>query len=568
MIRLLLALALALYPSLACADGFLRADGTRIVDEQGRAVILRGMGLGGWLLQEGYMLQMDGLPQHAIHARIAELIGEKKTDAFYRAWWDNYITKADIDYMAASGFNAVRLPMHYDQLTLPVTKEPRAGVDTWNEEGFARIDRLVSWVKANGMVLILDLHAAPGGQGTDLPIADRDAATPSLWDSPENRRKTVALWAKLAARYKNEPAVGAYDILNEPNWDFQGEGGGHGCQETVNAPLRALLVDITAAIRRVDRRHLIVAEGNCWGNNYAGLMPVWDANMALSFHKYWNRNDAGSLRAILKLRDDNHVPVWLGETGENSNVWFRDVVRLVEDEGIGWAFWPLKKIGFNNPLEVTPNPGWAKLVAYWTGKGPRPSANEAEAALMRLATHDIRFENNVPHPDVIDAMFRQPRSDATLPFAANRIGPGGGTVRAVDYDLGRAGYAYGDRDDANYHVATGGSRTEWNTGRTYRNDGVDIARGPDGAPYVDRFGGGEWMRYTINAERAAVFEARVAATCAPGGALSIAVDGGAPVTVGADAAVRLPLPAGRNMLVLTSRAADCRVEAIRLAGVR
>lgn len=569
-LRLLLALALALCPSLAFADSFLHTDGTGIVDGRGRSVTLRGLGLGGWLLQEGYMLQMDGAQQHVVRRRIAELIGEKKTEAFYRAWWDNYITKADIDYMAAAGFNSVRLPMHFDQLTLPIAKEPRPGVDTWNEEGFARIDRLVSWVKANDMVLILDLHAAPGGQGTDLPIADRDASTPSLWDSAENRRKTVALWAKLAARYKDEPAVGAYDILNEPNWDFEKPGGGHGCQETRNVPLRALLVDITAAIRRVDKRHMIVVEGNCWGNNYAGMTPLWDTNMALSFHKYWNRNDAASLEPILKLRDDNHVPVWLGETGENSNVWFRDVVRLVEDHGIGWAFWPLKKIGFNNPLEVTPSPGWPKLVAYWTGKGPRPSAREAEATLMRLATHDIRFENNVAHPDVIDAMFRQPWSNTTLPFAANRIDAGGGTIRAVDYDLGRAGYAYSDRDDANYHVATGAARTEWNTGRTYRNDGVDIARAADGSAYVDHFGKGEWMRYTVTTDRAGVRDMTIRAACAGNGTVALTMNDGTPVVVAvagsawSDTAVgKVTLLEGRNMLLVEGTGGECRVETIR-----
>ncbi|UQV17119.1 hypothetical protein MU852_08975 [Brevundimonas albigilva] len=38
----------------ASAQDWLRVEGTRIVDEAGEPVILRGMGLGGWLLQEGY----------------------------------------------------------------------------------------------------------------------------------------------------------------------------------------------------------------------------------------------------------------------------------------------------------------------------------------------------------------------------------------------------------------------------------------------------------------------------------------------------------------------------------
>src|SRR3546814_8856147 len=97
-----------------------------------------------------------------------------------------------------------------------------AGMERWKEDGFARIDALIDWARANQIYVILDLHAAPGGQGTDLPNADRDPDAPSLWDSAENQRRTVALWRKLAARYADEPWVGGYDILNEPNWDFTG----------------------------------------------------------------------------------------------------------------------------------------------------------------------------------------------------------------------------------------------------------------------------------------------------------------------------------------------------------
>lgn len=117
------------FSTLASAQGFLRADGTRIVDGDGREVILRGMGLGGWMLQEGYMLQLPELGQeHRIRGRIAELVGPERTAQFYRAWLDNHMTKADVDAMAAAGFSSIRLPMHHALLT---------------EDGFRRIDLLI-----------------------------------------------------------------------------------------------------------------------------------------------------------------------------------------------------------------------------------------------------------------------------------------------------------------------------------------------------------------------------------------------------------------------------------------
>jgi hypothetical protein len=459
------------------------------------------MGLGGWMLQEGYMLNLGELgQQHVIHRKLAQLAGQDAVDRFQQSWLDHHMTRADMDALGRWGFNAVRLPMHY---ALFLDPDAPAGQDRWREDGFRRVDRLLEWAAANRMWVILDLHAAPGGQGTDLAISDRDPSKPSLWDSAENQRRTVALWRELARRYANNPWVGGYDILNEPNWDFDGPGGGHGCEDKRNAPITALYKKITTAIREHDRDHLIVIEGNCWGNNYAGIMPDWDGKLVLSFHKYWNRNDNASIDGILKLREATGRPIWLGESGENSNAWYRDAIKLVERHKIGWAWWPLKKLGFNNPLEVVPNPGWKRVVAYLTGKGPMPTASEARAAMLTLANHDIAYANNIVHPDVIDAMFRQPHDGRAIAFKPHRLRAAPQTIAAVDYDFGPPGVAYVDRVDANYHVATGGERVEWNDGRTYRNDGVDIALDAEGRTYVTAFEAGEWMQYTIDADRQA-----------------------------------------------------------------
>ena len=96
-----LTLAALLCSTTAHAEGYLRAEGTQIVDDSGKPVILRGMGLGGWMLQEGYMLKLGELgQQHVIRAKLVELVGEKRTAAFYRAWLDNHTTEADIAAMA------------------------------------------------------------------------------------------------------------------------------------------------------------------------------------------------------------------------------------------------------------------------------------------------------------------------------------------------------------------------------------------------------------------------------------------------------------------------------------
>ncbi|SFM92049.1 Carbohydrate binding module (family 6) [Chitinophaga sp. YR627] len=526
-VTLLLLSSISLKPLQGWSQGFLAAQGTKIVNEKGENVLLRGIGLGGWMLQEGYMLRVNGQgQQHRIRAGIEKLIGPEKTQEFYDAWLDNHTTKADIDSLKAWGFNSVRLPMHFNLYTLPVDKEPVAGQNTWLEKGFTMTDSLLSWCKANHMYLILDLHAAPGGQGNDLNISDRDGAKPSLWESEPDRLKTVALWKKLAERYRNEPYIGAYDILNEPNYGFEDpDSDKNGLKEQNNVPLKKLMQDITRAIREVDDRHIIIIEGNGWGNNYNGILPTWDKNMVLSFHKYWNLNDTKSIQHILDFRQKYNVPVWLGETGENSNVWFTEAIRLFEKNNIGWSWWPLKKLGANNPLEIRANDNYMRVIDYVSGKASAPSADIAYEGLMEVA-RAANINRNILHRDVIDAMIRQPFSDKTLPFKTNNIN-NKGEIKAVDYDLGALRAAYFDTDTANYRISnpkwTGGNR-----GRTYRNDGIDIVA--DSAEkdtyYVTDIATGEWMKYTVSVLLKGKYN--ISFVAAPGktpGKLALSIDG-------------------------------------------
>jgi aryl-phospho-beta-D-glucosidase BglC (GH1 family) len=71
-------------------------------------------------------------------------------------------------------------------------KKNLKGENTWLEEGFKMTDDLLKWCADNKMYLILDLHAAPGGQGNDANISDNDKSKPSLWESEENQKKTIA----------------------------------------------------------------------------------------------------------------------------------------------------------------------------------------------------------------------------------------------------------------------------------------------------------------------------------------------------------------------------------------
>jgi endonuclease/exonuclease/phosphatase family metal-dependent hydrolase len=480
---------------------FLRRSGKNIVNDQGN-YLLKSMNLGNWMVQEGYMFNMTGENnvsyQYQFKKNIEDLVGVARREQFYQEYLDRYYTKQDIDSLARWGFNSVRIPMHYNQLVS--LSDP----DVFYEEGFARVDQVIAWCKANNMYAILDLHAAPGGQNRG-DISDYIETQPSLWESEANRNKTIRLWRKLAERYSSEPAVGGYDLINETMWPIEG-----------NQLLVQLMKDLTTTIRQVDKQHLLFIEGNGYANDFTNLTPPWDANMAYSFHKYWSNNDLSSLNFVFAIRDAHQVPIWLGEFGENSNQWIYDATRLMEQNNIGWAIWPMKKMqsvsgatSFREPTH------WSKLVEYWKGKGPKPSALEAETALSEL-TENIRMNNCTINYGYLKALFDA--SGSTKPYAIQAVP---GTIVAAHYDEGLLGQAYKDATYQTLHVSSG-SYTSWNNGWALRNDGVDLQYNTnEAAPVMAWLETGDFTNYTVQVASAGTYQVRARVSGFGGGKMSL-----------------------------------------------
>ena len=491
LLLVLLLAAVCPVPADAQSPGFLHALGTKIVEGNNQEVILRGIGLGGWLVPEGYMLQTSGFANSPtdFYNAVTALIGTTNAEEFFRRYRQNFVTRRDIDSIAAWGFNSIRLPMHFALLT------PRDSVGVYTESEFARIDSLLSWCEANRLYLILDLHCAPGGQNHDN-ISDYISGQPSLWESTANQTRTMALWKKLAGRYASRQWIGGYDLINETAWSLPNS----------NQALRDLMVAISDTIRKVDQNHILFIEGNWYANDFTGLTVPWDANMAYSFHKYWNAVDQGSIMTFLNLRATSSVPLWLGESGENANSWFTDCIKLLETNRIGWSWWTWKKIeAVNSMLSVTKTPEYDYLLRYWSGQASAPSVSYAVNALNGFA-EKLKIENCSPRRDVLDAMMRQPFSDVTRPFVNNTAS---GVVFAVNYDLGPINAAYKDND---YTNVSGSPNSSWNSGGQYRNDGVDIERCTDTVTNGYSVGWtatGEYMNYTVQVLQAGTYEVRI-----------------------------------------------------------
>jgi hypothetical protein len=388
--------------------GLVRAEGSQLVDDQG-PLLLRGVGLGNWLLAEGYMWRFgdEQSSPRQIEARIESLVGADAAAVFWRRFRDVFITEADIRAIAEAGFDHVRLPIN--------ARGVIADDGSWREDGFALIERAVAWSEAHGLRIMLDLHGAPGGQ-TGTNIDDAPNGRPELFESEAYRAQTIALWEELARRYRDRDSVLGYDLLNEPlpnDW-----------QHRYPAELVQLYRDLTDAICAIDDRHLIVYEGSHWATNWSVLRERFDDNQLLQFHRYWCPPDTTSIAEYLEVRDSLETPIYMGEGGENTPGWLYAATQLYERHGIGWNLWPWKKLGTRtSPYSAVAPEGW-ELIA---DPSARPAAGEAQGVLDAFldAVELERCERRQP---VLDAVFARPgfripawagvRDGAETPIAA------------------------------------------------------------------------------------------------------------------------------------------------------
>ncbi|MDW3214952.1 MAG: cellulase family glycosylhydrolase [Ilumatobacteraceae bacterium] len=387
--------------------GFVTVRDGRVVDASGTPLLLRGMGLGNWLLAEGYMWRLSPGRESAreIEALVVELVGSERAERFWTDFRDRFISADDIDRIAAEGMDHVRLPINWR-----VVMDPDGAI---LDDGMALIDRLIGWCRDAGLWVLLDLHGAPGGQtGTNI---DDSNGQPELFMDERNVELTERLWVELATRYRDETAVLGYDLLNEPlpnEW-----------QHRYAAELAALYRRLSAAIRRVDTQHLIMYEGSHWATNWSIFDEVWDPNSVLQFHKYWSPPDRPTIQQFIDVGERLGLPIYMGEGGENNTSWLATAFQLYEDHGIGWNFWPWKKIDtLTSPCSIDAPSGWAEIVAYANGAGPQPPSEDAWATLCDLvaASH---IDRCTYRPEIVRALFR--RVPISLPATAfGFAGPG------------------------------------------------------------------------------------------------------------------------------------------------
>jgi hypothetical protein len=286
-----------------------------------------------------------------------------------------YTDSSDIVLIARLGFDHVRLPVDGAALE----QNPR-GADGLNDEFLSRLDGAVDTILANGLAVVVDLHAEDSFK---QPLATSDDAVDRL----------VMLWRRLAAHYAGrDPDRLFFEILNEPGMSDSYRWAG-------------IQQRLAAVIRKAAPHHTLIATGGSYSSirDLLALEPLADGNVLYTFHFYephafthqgatwgvawWSYihripypPSAGSMHDLLAqvpdeadraaLEDywldgwngnriralideaaawaaERKVPLYCGEFGAYRNYadsvsrasWLHDTRTALEADGIGWAMW-------------------------------------------------------------------------------------------------------------------------------------------------------------------------------------------------------------------------------------
>lgn len=324
----------------------LKVVGQNFVDPTGKTVALRGVNLGGWLVEEIWMTPVAGKAPAGLEFKdvkdhvslwntVEKRLGRESMLRVRQAWRDNWVTEADFARIKSLGMNHVRVPFLASLLEEP------GGMD-W-------LKKSVAWAKKNGLYVVIDMHGTPGSQSNEHHTGEENKNR--LWFDVENIAKMEQLWQKLALEFKNEPTVAVYDLMNEPTG-------------VPNTAILALVYNrIIQAVRKVDPDKPVLID-----DAYRGFDQTPHANVAgwtqvvYSLHRY--RFDAKTsaehtegltkdLPKIKELQGYRNAPIYIGEFNlephGNAKV-MREYVQGLDKAGFSWALWTYKTAAPGGPM--------------------------------------------------------------------------------------------------------------------------------------------------------------------------------------------------------------------------
>lgn len=331
-------------PAAFTAEDFLTTKGMKVYNQKGEEVKLKGVNLGSWLIWEDWLTPYDGVEKNKdgvtdhmqVVDKLTERFGVQKAYELMNTYMDNWITEYDLDQIKALGFNSVRVPFWYrnfyydDNGTKILDKD-----GNWD---FSRLDWVVEECSKRGIYVVLDMHGAVGYQSDAPHNGKLDSC--HLYDKTEQgekyRKLTAELWTAIAERFRGNPAVAMYDLLNEPGCEVEKPGI---TRRINNEKMYSILYD---AVRAVDPEHIITLE--CiW--TAAALPHAWVKgwkNVVYQVHFYQNSDFIFTAFCVLTRIYHFGTPLMMGEFYPLKKTTWRNCFKTLNKLDFGWFLWTYK----------------------------------------------------------------------------------------------------------------------------------------------------------------------------------------------------------------------------------
>ncbi len=377
---------------------FFSVSGKKILDGDGKEILLKGIGIGNWLVPEGYMFRLKKTNSPMmIDQMLRQLIGPAETNNFWKKFRENYITKKDISFLKKAGFNSIRIPFNFRLFA--IEENPEIFLD----EGFKQLDKIISWCEEENLYVVLDMHCAPGGQTGDN--IDDSYGYPFLFLDRESQELTINIWRKIAERYHDKKIIIGYDLLNEPIAHYFDV-------DNLNPKLEPFFKELVGEIRKVDNNHIVFIGGAQWNSRFDVFGPPFDKNSVYTFHKYWTDPTIDVIQSYIDYGNEYNIPIWMGESGENTNEWINTFRNVLEENNIGWCFWPYKKLDSDRGVVSIKTPeGWEKIQEFSESdrssySNLRELQQNRDEILIILSEYleNCKFENCVINKEYIQAL--------------------------------------------------------------------------------------------------------------------------------------------------------------------
>jgi len=317
---------------------------------------LKGVNLGSWLLMEGYILGGRNIAESIFKQNFKKANGAAALCEFERLFRDNFIKEEDFKNIAQMGANCIRLPFNY-----------RLIVNN-HLDGLMYLKKAFNFANKYSLGIILDLHAAPGAQNCDWHSDSSGCAM--FWEKEKFRKEALNIWDELVSKFKDEPSLIGFDIINEPV-----------LEEKSTDILAEFYKEAIKRIKAIDKKHTIFLEGSLWAQRIDFLKDLIEENVSISIHTYqpldftfnfvpfykfpgkisneqWDKEKLEKyLEPYFLFSKNNKVPIFVGEFGINWRGgfwgelnWLENILETFDKFGFSYTYWTYKAVsGYVSP---------------------------------------------------------------------------------------------------------------------------------------------------------------------------------------------------------------------------